>query len=693
MLSKKQLKDKSPEELQKIIADAFLNVTVDDKNLYNPLDWPPEFSADPSDYITYVMTRPEYFSFICSEILNVDLLPFQGVIIKELWNHKFPMMIGSRGLSKTFSLAVYNMLRILLLPKRKVLMAGAAFRQAKAVFNYMETIWNNAPLLRDIATSYSQTAAGPSHSPDMWVFKIGTSTATAVPVGPGGEKIRGLRANDLEVDEFNSLAKEIFETVMAGFTAVSSNPVENVKSAAARALHKKIEDEYNIHIELPDEFSDDGYILPNQLLIAGTAGYSFQHYYQYWQDWHDLICSRGDKKKLERYLSKKRQDSDQTDDEILENLNWQDFSIIRIPYELIPKGFMDASQVARAKATMHTGTYECEYAAVFASDSNGFFKRSAIEGATVSPTKNISLENYSDIVFDAKLEGDRTKKYIFGIDPASESDNFSIIVLELYENHSRVVYCWTTNKEQQKYEISKGMTQEDDYYAYCILKIRNLMKRFPCHRIALDIGGGGVAIREGLMNERLMKDGERPILEVIEQGKEKDTDFLDGLHILEICNFSKAEWVRDANNGLRFDIERKCLLFPFFDSIALSIATGSDEIYERVYDSLENCMLEIEELKNELTSIVISQTPSGRERWDTPETVLPGGKKGRMKKDRYSALLMANMGARQIRNDISFSPTASVGGFAGHNKNTAGQMFHGNAQHIKSLQDAYSAYG
>jgi hypothetical protein len=50
-----------------------------------------------------------------------------------------------------------------------------------------------------------------------------------------------------------------------------------------------------------------------------------------------------------------------------------------------------------------------------------------------------------------------------------------------------------------------------------------------------------------------------------------------------------------------------------------------------------------------LSTIVISVTQSGRERWDTPEIKLETGKKGRMRKDRYSALVIANMLARSQR--------------------------------------------
>lgn len=690
MLSKKSLKDKSPEDIRKMLDEAYMNIMVDEKKLVNPLEWPKECADEPHKWIVYVMSRPEYFWFFAKEIMNLDLYPFQCIILKELWNKRFPMLIGSRGMSKTFLLATYNLFRMTLLPKRKLVLAGAAFRQAKAVFNYMDTIWSNAPLLRDIAYSYSNKDAGPSHEPDMWKFKIGQSVSMAIPVGPGGDKIRGLRANDLIVDEKNSIPKEVFETVMVPFTAVSSNPIGNAKRMASEKMLSQIQSYLeDLGIALEDVSDDvEDYILPNQLIMSGTAGYTFEQYFQDWRDAHDIICSGGDKKRLERYLMKKTQESEQDVEEILSNINPKDYSIMRIPYELIPKGFMDAAQVARSKATIHNGTYMSEYAAVFADDSAGFFKKSIIDSATVSPSNIIVHEDYDEIMFDAQLFGDPDKYYIFGVDPASEVDNFAIVVLEIHKNHRRVVYCWTTNKEQHRKEKREGYIQEDDYYAYCVLKIRELMARFPCKRIMLDSQGGGATIREGLRNERLIPSGQLKILPVIDENKEQDTDMIEGLHILELCNFSKYDWLSEANHGLRFDIERKIVLFPYFDPVALAIAATSDELNSSTYDNLEYCMTEIEELKKELVSIIVTKTSSGKDKWDTPETAAQG-RKGYMRKDRYSALLMANMGARVEDNMISIRPFNTIGGFAKKSGNASGQLFYGNEILSKGLQEVY----
>jgi hypothetical protein len=79
-LNSKKLKDRDPAEIQRYLADAWMNIWIENEDkLGNPLSWPPEFAENPHLYLSYVMTRPEYFSFICKEILNIQLLPVQAV--------------------------------------------------------------------------------------------------------------------------------------------------------------------------------------------------------------------------------------------------------------------------------------------------------------------------------------------------------------------------------------------------------------------------------------------------------------------------------------------------------------------------------------------------------------------------------------------------------------------------------------
>jgi hypothetical protein len=153
----------------------------------------------------------------------------------------------------------------------------------------------------------------------------------------------------------------------------------------------------------------------NQAIISGTADYGFKHFASYWKRYKAIIESKGDSTKLKEIFG----------GEIPSNFNWKDYSIIRIPYELIPKGFMDDKQVSRAKATIHTGIYNMEYAACFVNDSEGFFRRSLIESCVASDINPIK-HNERPIVFDAAVKGNANLSYVYGVDPASEKDNFSI---------------------------------------------------------------------------------------------------------------------------------------------------------------------------------------------------------------------------------------------------------------------------
>ena len=244
--------------------------------------------------------------------------------------------------------------------------------------------------------------------------------------------------------------------------------------------------------------------------------------------------------------------------------------------------------------------------------------------------------------------GDQDKRYVFGVDPASEVDNFSIVVLELNDDHRRIVHCWTTTRSEHKEKVKKGYASETDFYAYCARKIRDLMKLFPCVHIAMDAQGGGIAVMESLHDKDKIKADEQAIWPVIDEDKEKDTDDERGLHILEMCQFAKYDWLAEANHSLRKDFEDKAILFPRFDAITVGLSNAEDGLKGRMFDTLEECVMEIEELKDELAMIQMTQTANGRDRWDTPEVVVAAGKKSKMRKDRYSTLIMANMAGRQI---------------------------------------------
>lgn len=487
--------------------------------------------------------------------------------------------------------------------------------------------------------------------------------------------IRGLRANDIIVDEFASISREVYEVVIQGFAAVKSDPFSGVEFEAK----KKLLLEHGENLDSLD--TEQNQNNENQIVISGTAFYDFNHFAEYHKKYHKIITSQGDISKVSEVMQDYEKES---------AFDYKQYSIMRIPYELIPKGFMDEGIILAAKATSNTGLFSMEYGAVFSKDSYGFFKRSLIESCVVSHENPISI-NGEEITFTAKMYGDLNKKYIYGIDVASEQDRFAIVILELHPEHRRIVHAWSTNRKEFNQKVKDNLIKETDYYGYCSRKIRELMKRFPCERILMDSQGGGIGVMEALHDKDKLQEGEHPIWPVINPEKSADTDGKGGLHILEMVNFANGEWTSEANHGMKKDFEDKILLFPFFDSVAIELATIEDGRTGKLYDTFEDCLLEIEELKNELSIITITRSSNGRDRWDTPEIKLPGNKKGRLRKDRYSALLMANMGARTLLRKpyVKYALDEGAGGFAGSTK-SKGAKYTGPEWITQSLNDLYN---
>lgn len=548
-------------------------------------------------------------------------------------NHSF---ISSGFIShNTFLMAVYCLLRMLLLPGRKIVLCGSVFRQSKLIFEYMEFIARNSSVMSSIlGNDYIRRES------DRLRFVVGESSCLAIPIGDG-QNIRGLRANDIITDEFATHNPEIFETVIAGFGSVVSDPITGVKIEASKEAAKL----YGVDIneqELSEELLGVSKQLDNQIVITGTAFYDFNHFAKYWKRWHDTICCKNESAK--RKLANEAK---------LDGLNPSNYAIIRIPYELIPKGFMDSEMVARSKATVTSGIYEMEFGATFSKDSKGFYKRSLIEKCVCHPQVEFSYPSETFNGFTPSMIGNPKYKYVMGIDPASEKSRFAIVILELHPEHRRVVYTWTTRRAEFSERAKNDSSISLNFYAFCARKIRDLCMSFNIERIALDAGGGGITVMEALHDKNIANPGEPMYWPITDFDKKlKPEDMYDGRHIIDLINFSDTKWTAESNHGLKFDLEHKMLLFPYVDAIELAEATTEDIAKNRQFDTLEDCVIEIEELKNELATIIIVSTPTGKERWDTPDVKInsqSGVQRGKINKDRYSALLLANWAGRQLQ--------------------------------------------
>jgi len=448
-------------------------------------------------------------------------------------------------------------------------------------------------------------------------------------------KIRGFRANIIIADEFASIPEDVFDIVVRGFASTTKSPVDEAKRLA---FQKRL-----ANMDLPQDVKNviqEKSPTGNQIVYSGTAYYAFNHFAKKFKMWREIIQSKGNVNKVSEIFGGYTS--------IPDNFNYKDYAVIRIPYNYLPEGLLDQRQLAHAKAMLPKNIFLMEYGAIFVADSDGVFPRSLIEACSVTPSRPIQTAD-GDVIFTPRMSGDSKLKYVMGIDPAAEQDKLSIAIIEIWPNHYRVVYCWSINKQEFSKRKKNGFVKEDDYYTYVCNKTKDLISRFNIIRIEMDSQGGGYPISEMLRNKKLLDKDKKdfPVYEIIDRDNPQYTDGeVDGPHILNLVKQS-TEYNSLANMCLHKSFETKRLLFPAFDTVQMYSALMAEIALEVKIDTYEECVNNIEEMKNEICTIQVTETSTGKERFDTPNVSQPGStegrsRKGRLRKDRYTSLLIAH---------------------------------------------------
>lgn len=593
-----------------------------------------------------VMSSHASMAWFVSQVMRdqqgkpLRLEPFQMVMIEMLWKKKFPMILGSRGIGKTFLLAVYCILRAILVPGSRIVICGAGFRQAKLVFKFIDTLYKSSPIIQEAANDR------PKYGSDQATFELGLSTISAIPIGDG-EKVRGMRATVLICDEFASINEDIYEVVLAPFTAVHANPAQRAATMRFIRRIEKLGADKRI-TEAIIATMDFG----NQIVIAGTASHQDNHFYKNYCIYKMFLETRGDTKKIKRAIEERAVAATgkvkvvEHEDIVRMSRTWSHYAIYQLPYHGVPEGFMDEDVIRSSKATFSESRFMREYLAQFPKDTDGFIRRSWIESATPRIKKDqipVTIELYGDPRFD----------YVLGLDPARHNDNFGAVVLKITPRGRELVYVSAWNRTDHQKSAAR---------------IREIMKRFNIQYIAMDKGGGGDDTLDWLHHKT---DGvaESEYLWPIKEQLENLSDLsAPGRKIVELVNFVSA--TSDMAHGLEAAINRQQLLFPHSgDDIAVrnqyskhfsrdrlseaEITKINDDLWgedtEDIKDKDEiniGVLEEINETTNETCAIIRDTTPGGTERFVLPNlSEQPEGLDMR-RRDRFSALMLANYAAK-----------------------------------------------
>jgi ribonucleoside-diphosphate reductase alpha chain len=428
------------------------------------------------------------------------------------------------------------------------------------------------------------------HNPDAVTlnFKNGSSIR-AMPLGDGG-KIRGARAHLLVIDEAAQVPPDIIDKVVMPMMSTAVDPMLSVK------IQRMIDQGKEVPQELMDQLRS------NQFVMASSAYYQFNHLYDKFETFSELTAETIEGEENPKYDPK--------------------YALHVYDYRDLPKGFMDQGIIEHARVSMPYYDFLMEWQAVFPPDSEGFYKMSMLEQVSTPSVK-------------IKFRGDKNKVYVMGVDPARVSDNFAIVIIELGEEEHSVVRVIHLNDESFQ-------TMRD--------KILECMIHYPnIQRIAMDTGGGGLALMDMLAGEDgndLVWTDKTGKAHTIEPIREIDDDSNKrGQRILDMVNFTPQN-NHEMATKLRAAFQTGALKLPGYQA--------------QLNPSEEEAALEIQEMKQELANIIAKPTRSGWPKYETIDA-------NKQLKDRASALWLSNKAAGDLTNTDVEEKKELAGGIAGSN--------------------------
>lgn len=565
-------------------------------------------------------------TFATQLLMGIKLYPVQDMMIRAMFEKDFGLFVLSRGFSKTYSSAIFAALYAIFNPGVKIGILAPTFRQSKFIFKHIEDFQNNpkGKFLRECMGKISKSA-------DAWEMNIGQSKITALPLGDGG-RIRGYRFNLILIDEGLLLSEQVFNEVIRPFLNVYLDPQK-------RREYKIATDQLLAAGEVSQE-DVDALAFPNQkLIVLSSASYTFEYLYKVLQDYESKILSvprEGEVKKEEDNIS---------------------HVIFQLSYKVAPDGLLSQQNIKEGRAQMSAAQFDREYNARFTDGSDSFFSPKKMRDATLVPgTGN-----------GTRIFGDKKKEYILAIDPnysdSETSDHFAMCVVELQDDG--------TCQMVHGYALSKSnLTARAKYVKY-------LLSYFNIVYIIVDNAGGDKFIKDINEMEPFMSD--KIELKFIEEDFDND-DYNESLKIAKasynksvhkICharNFS-SDWIRFANEHLQYCIEHKKILFssellaeaemdsqkeahiPIIDiEFTNKEADYSlEDTKQKLVDFIEHQSFMIQLTKTECGYIEVSTSPNGKQTFDLPTNLKRLTTPDRPRKDSYSALLLANYGAKCYR--------------------------------------------
>jgi len=516
---------------------------------------------------------------------------------------------NSRGMSKSFSTAVYAILDAILHQGVHIGIISKSFRQAKMIFNKIEEI-----SLSPKAELLAQAITRVSKSNDQWTMEIGRSRITALPLGDG-EKLRGFRFQRMIIDELLLMPEKVLNEVIMPFLSVVENPTER----------QEIFDLETKLIEMGEMTEDDRKQWPNNKIIGlSSASYRFEHLFKIYSQYESLILNENTQDGAHR-------------------------TIMHFSYDCAPDQLYDQNLINQAKATMSESQFDREFGAVFTDDSSGYFKVSKMMACTIPDGEGQCVE----------VIGEPEDEYILAIDPSwSESegsDDFAMLLIKRDKDKPKgiVVHSYAMSGTNLKSHII--------YFAY-------LLNNFNIVSIIMDYNGGVQFMNSCNESEIFKQTGIK--LDTIDANfddlQEYENSLRDArnqynLQTKKIVYLRKpsSQWIRYANESLQSAFDHRNILFassamnddyhkqrhatiPIKDLKFARSFEDNQPDGAKMIDFVEHQKDMIDLIKVECALVQVTTTAQGTQSFDLPHNLKKQRGADKARKDSYSALVLAN---------------------------------------------------
>ncbi len=163
-------------------------------------------------WTSFYRSNPHRF---VKEYLGISLKMFQIILLFAMNHNHYFMYLASRGQGKSFLSAIYCLVRAILYPETKIVLASGTKGQARAIIEKIEDMRKNSPNLDREISELRLGANDP---------RVDFHNGSWIKVVASNQNARSARANLIVADEFRMIDLDVITKVLRKFLAAPRSP-------------------------------------------------------------------------------------------------------------------------------------------------------------------------------------------------------------------------------------------------------------------------------------------------------------------------------------------------------------------------------------------------------------------------------------------------------------------------------------